>query len=174
MSRVHAVIPDCQVKPGQDYSFLRWVGNYLAEKKPDVIVQIGDFADMPSLSSYDVGKKSFEGRRYKDDVAASKEAMQALMDPIVTKVTTLELNHKKRWHPELHLTLGNHENRINKATENDPKLDGTLSVDDLSYSGFGFNVHEFLRPVILDGVAYAHYFVSGALARPFPSALTSR
>ena len=56
MSRVHAVIPDCQVKPGQDYSFLRWVGNYLAEKKPDVIVQIGDFADMPSLSSYDVGK----------------------------------------------------------------------------------------------------------------------
>lgn len=170
MSRVHAVIPDCQVKPGQDYSFLRWVGNYLAEKKPDVIVQIGDFADMPSLSSYDVGKKSFEGRRYKDDVAASKEAMQALMDPIVTKVTTLELNHKKRWHPELHLTLGNHENRINKATENDSKLDGTLSVDDLGYSSFGFNVHEFLRPVILDGVGYCHYFTSGALGRPVTSA----
>ena len=170
MSRVHAVIPDCQVKPGQDYSFLRWVGNYLAEKKPDVIVQIGDFADMQSLSSYDVGKKSFEGRRYIEDITASKEAMLTLMDPIVSKMLTLQLNHKKRWNPELHLTLGNHENRINKATENDPKLDGTLSVNDLAYSGFGFNVHEFLRPVIVDGVAYAHYFVSGGLGRPVTSA----
>jgi len=170
MSRVHAVIPDCQVKPGQDYSFLRWVGNYLAEKKPDVIVQIGDFADMQSLSSYDVGKKSFEGRRYKEDVAASKEAMLTLMDPIVSKMLTLQLNHKKRWNPELHLTLGNHENRINKATENDPKLDGTLSVNDLSYGSYGFIVHDFLHPVILDGVAYAHYFVSGGLGRPVTSA----
>ncbi len=53
---VHAIIPDCQVKDGVDLSYLTWVGKYLAEKKPDVIVQIGDFADMPSLSSYDVGK----------------------------------------------------------------------------------------------------------------------
>ena len=61
---VHAIIPDCQVKDGVDLSYLTWVGKYLAEKKPDVIVQIGDFADMPSLSSYDVGRKCFEGRRY--------------------------------------------------------------------------------------------------------------
>ena len=54
---VHAIIPDCQVKDGVDLSYLTWVGKYLVEKKPDVIVQIGDFADMPSLSSYDVGKK---------------------------------------------------------------------------------------------------------------------
>lgn len=170
MSRVHAVIPDCQVKPGQDYSFLRWVGNYLAEKKPDVIVQIGDFADMESLSSYDVGKKSFEGRRYKEDVAAAQEAMATLVAPIIDKAVTLKVNHKVRWNPEMYLTLGNHENRINKATENDPKLDGTLSVDDLCYADFGFNVSEFLRPVIIDGVGYSHYWVSGALGRPVASA----
>ena len=170
MSRVHAVIPDCQVKPGQDYSFLRWVGNYLAEKKPDVIVQIGDFADMESLSSYDVGKKSFEGRRYQSDIIASKEAMQTLMNPIVDKSISTYLNHKKRWNPELHLTLGNHENRINKVTENDPKLDGTISVLDLAYPSYGYTVHDFLSPVIIDGVAYSHYFVSGAMGRSVVSA----
>lgn len=170
MSRVHAVIPDCQVKPGQDYSFLRWVGNYLAAKKPDVIVQIGDFADMPSLSSYDVGKKSFEGRRYIEDIKASKEAMQVLMDPIVNASITAQLNHKKRWNPELHLTLGNHEHRINKVTENDSKLDGTISVLDLSYSSFGFTVHDFLQPIVIDGVAYCHYFVSGVMGRSVASA----
>ena len=57
---VHAIIPDCQVKDGVDLSYLTWVGKYLAEKKPDVIVNIGDFADMPSLSSYDVGRRALK------------------------------------------------------------------------------------------------------------------
>ena len=64
----HLVIPDCQIRPGDSTDFLRAIGNYVVSKKPDVVVCIGDFADMPSLSSYDVGKKSFEGRRYRDDI----------------------------------------------------------------------------------------------------------
>jgi hypothetical protein len=61
------VIPDCQVRPDVDYSHLSWVGNYLAEKRPDVIVQIGDFADMPSLSSYEKkGSAYFEGKSWAD------------------------------------------------------------------------------------------------------------
>ena len=56
------VIPDVQCKEGVDISHLEWIGKYAAEKKPDVIVCLGDFADMPSLSTYDIGKKSFEGR----------------------------------------------------------------------------------------------------------------
>ena len=51
----HLVIPDVQVKPGHDYSFLKAIGNYIVKKRPDVIINIGDFADMPSLSSYDNG-----------------------------------------------------------------------------------------------------------------------
>ena len=76
---IHAVIPDVQAKPGQDFSFLTAVGEYLVEKKPDRWICIGDFADMPSLSSYDVGKKSFEGRRYQADIVAANEAMNALL-----------------------------------------------------------------------------------------------
>ena len=168
--RTHAVIPDCQVKPGVDVSYLSWVGQYLAEKKPDVIVQIGDFADMPSLSSYDVGKKSFEGRRYKDDIEASINAMSLLIEPIETEQRRLKRNKEKQWNPELHLTLGNHEQRIIRATENDPKLDGVLSVSDLKYGSFGFTVHDFLQPVFIDGVAYSHYFTSGVMGRPVPNA----
>jgi len=43
---------------------LTWAGQYAVDKKPDVIVHIGDHWDMPSLSHYDKGTKSFEGRRY--------------------------------------------------------------------------------------------------------------
>jgi hypothetical protein len=55
----HVVIPDIQAKPGHSFRYLERIGEYIVEKKPDVIVCIGDFADMPSLSSYDVGTKSF-------------------------------------------------------------------------------------------------------------------
>ena len=75
----HLIIPDTQVKPDVDLSYLEWIGQYIVEKQPDVLIQIGDFADMPSLSSYDVGKKSFEGRRYKDDIKAAVEGMDILL-----------------------------------------------------------------------------------------------
>ena len=93
----HAVIPDCQVKPGHDTTYLNVIGHYLVQKKPDTIICIGDFADMPSLSSYDVGKKSFEGRRYRDDVAASHAAMEALLDPIWEYNERAVANKKKRY-----------------------------------------------------------------------------
>lgn len=40
--------------------------------------------------------------------------------------------------PRMVLTLGNHEHRINRAVEYDPKLDGLLTVDDLDYQRHGW------------------------------------
>ncbi len=166
----HAVIPDVQVKPGLDFSHLTWCGNYLAEKRPDVIVMIGDWADMPSLSEYDKGKKSFEGRTYKADIEASIEAMNCLMAPINTERKRRVDNKKKQWNPRMVLTLGNHENRINRAIENDRKLEGLISVSDLQYEKFGWEVIPFLQPIVIDGIAYCHYFSSGVMGRPVSSA----
>ncbi len=98
---VHCVIPDCQVKDGVDLSYLTWVGKYLSEKKPDVIVQIGDFADMPSLSSYDIGKKSFEGRRYKTDIEVTKKAMEMLLAPIKEYNERARRNKDKQYRPRM-------------------------------------------------------------------------
>jgi hypothetical protein len=79
-------------------------------------------------------------------------------------------NKEKQYHPKMVLTLGNHENRINRAVNDDPKLDGVLSIDDLKYKEFGWEVHNFLDVVILDGIAYSHYFVTGVAGRPASSA----
>jgi hypothetical protein len=166
----HLVIPDCQVKPGQSVEYLSWIGQYAAEKKPDVIVCIGDFADMPSLSSYDIGKKSFEGRTYTADVKAARKGMRALMKPIHDEQEKLRANHRPRWNPRLVLTLGNHEERIERAIEYDRKLDGLISIKDLAYEAFGWEVHPFLEVVVIDGVAYSHYFTSGVMGRPVISA----
>jgi len=165
-----AIIPDCQVKTGVATSYLSWIGQYLAEKKPDIIVQIGDFADMPSLSSYDIGKKAFEGRTYKADIAAVKLAMSTLMSPILEERDRLKRNKEKGWKPKLVLTLGNHEDRIDRAINLDRKLDGLISVMDLEYEKFGWEVHPYLEVVILEGIAFSHYFTTGIMGRPVTSA----
>jgi len=136
----HFVLPDCQVKPGLDLSHLKWAGQYAAEKKPDVIICLGDFADMESLSSYDVGKKAFEGRTYLADIEAATEGMSAFMYPIMEEQARLRRNKQKVWNPRLVLTLGNHEARITTAINNDRKLDGLISIDDLCYEAYGWEV----------------------------------
>lgn len=165
-----AVIPDCQVKPGISLEYLSWVGQYLAEKKPDIIVNIGDFADMPSLSSYDVGKKEFEGRTYVADIEAVHNGMSMLMQPIYDEQSRLKKNKDRQWKPELILTLGNHENRINRAVSLDRKLEGLVGEADLYYAEFGWQVYPFLEVVVREGIAFSHYFVSGIMGRPITTA----
>jgi len=162
--RMHMVIPDCQVRPGVPLDHLRWVGNYAAEKRPDVIIDLGDFSDLRSLSSYDVGKVSAEGKRYADDVAVTKEADRLLTAPIIAA----DRSRKKR--TRRIKCLGNHEQRADREGENNPKFKGYISSDDLGYEQTGWEVHPFLDVVRVNDIDYSHYFTSGPMGRPVSSA----
>jgi hypothetical protein len=164
----HMFLPDVQAKPDLDFSYLRAIGNYIVAKKPDVIICIGDFADMESLSSYDRGMKSFEGRSYQKDIWAAREAMDALLEPLFTEQARLIKNKEKRYKPRMVMTLGNHENRINRVLNEDRKLEGLISTDDLPYQDW--TVYPFLEVVIIDGIAYSHYFTSGVMGRAITTA----
>ena len=155
------VIPDVQAKPGNDFSFLTRVGRYIAEKEPDHLVMIGDWADMASLSSYDKGKKSFEGRRYKKDIEAAERAMDAL---------DRGLNSNGSFSGHRHLLYGNHEERILRAVEAQPELEGVIGLEDLCYEEYGWKTYPFLVPITLGGVVFCHYFTSGPMGRPVASA----
>lgn len=163
-----AVIPDTQVKPGIDTQYLENIGKYILEKKPDVIVHLGDHWDMPSLSSYDVGKKAFEGRRYKHDVEAGNAGMDALLRPLADYNQRAKANHKPRYSPRKVFLMGNHENRINRAVNSDPKLEGTIGVEDLNLKGW--EVYDFLEVALIGGIAFSHYFVTGVAGRPASTA----
>ena len=169
MSKI-LVIPDAQVKPGVPTEHLLWLGHYIVAKKPDVVVNIGDFADMPSLSSYDVGKKAFEGRRYKADIESARSAMELLLSPLWEHNKQARKNKERQYKPRLVLTMGNHEERISKAVESDPKLEGVLHPDDLGYADYAWEVIPFLQPITIEGVSFCHYYPSGQLGRPTSSA----
>lgn len=170
------VIPDCQVKEGVPLEHLSWAGEAICEYRPDVVVNIGDFADMPSLSSHDVkGSKYFEGLRYTKDVEAVKEAMQMLLAPLRSLQAKQKQNKEKVYKPRMVLTLGNHENRIDRAVNNNPMLDGLISTKDLCYEK-DWEVHKFLHPLFIEGVGFSHYWPVGAMGRPAasPAAIISK
>jgi len=167
LGRSHMVIPDIQAKPGVSNDHLEWIANYALEKRPDVIVQIGDWADMPSLSSYDKGKRSYEGRRYVKDIDAANDSLMRF-ERVLEDYN--RANPETAYNPEKHITLGNHEQRIERATELDAMLDGKLLMSDLQFEDRGWDVHPFLDVVEIDGVEYSHFFISGTMGRPVSSA----
>ncbi len=161
----HLLIPDIQSKPGVSLDHLTWIGQYIIDKKPDVIVCIGDFCDMESLSSYDKGKRSFEGRRYNKDIEAGQKAMKLLLAPMKAYNKAQKKIKKRLYKPRMVMTLGNHEERIARACNLQPELDGILGYHHLPYEDW--EVHDFLKPVIIDGVLYTHFLANPMTGKPY-------
>lgn len=160
-------IPDIQAKPGVADDHLEWIANYAIEKRPDVIVQIGDWADMPSLSSYDKGKRAFEGRRYVYDIDAANRSLDRFEAPIEAHNRA---HPDDSYYPQKELTYGNHEWRIIRATDIQPELHEKLRLDDLDFSRRGWNCHNFLEVIEIEGVEFSHYFTSGVRGLPVSTA----
>ena len=175
---VHVVIPDTQAKPGAPTDHLGWIGQYVLDQfagKPDVkVIHLGDHADMPSLSSYDRGKKAMEGRRYQADIKAANKAFDILCEPLDRFNRKRAGFKEKQWWPERHILLGNHEDRITRAAEDNAQIDGLVSLDHLNYAAHGWQVHPFLQPIILDGIAYAHYFYQPLTGRAYTGTIDNR
>lgn len=153
--RDHVIIPDTQVKPGIKKHELAhiWVAaNYINEHRPEVVVMLGDWWDMPSLNSYaKKGSTELSGKKIKKDIEAGNHAMEAFMSIV------------DYW-PEFHFILGNHEERLYRLAKHDEAFEGLF--DDAFFLD-GWEVHDFLDPVCVDGVYYSHYFVNPFTGRPY-------
>lgn len=155
------VIPDSHACPGYDNARFEWLGKFIVAEQPDTIVCLGDFADMPSLSSYDKGKRGYEGRRYKLDVEVTLDAQQRLFAPIEQYNESRRKSGKAKYKPKTVMLLGNHEWRIEKATNDAAELYGTIEIADLEYSRYWDEVWDFREIRIIEGVAFSHYLVPG-------------
>lgn len=169
-NKIHLVIPDTQAKPGVSTDHLKWIGNYIVDHfagQDLTIIHLGDHWDLPSLSSYDRGKKSIEGRRLDEDIQAGNDALEILCKPLNDYNAKRAKNHKPAWSPQMHMLRGNHEDRLRKACEDNPQLDGVLSDDLFNDKKLGWEVHKFLEPVFLDGVGYSHYWYNPLTGKPY-------
>lgn len=169
----HLILPDTQIRPGVDTTHIDWAAQAIVEYKPDVIVVIGDWWDMPSLSMHDApGSKEANGRNVICDIEAGNEAFERLVRPMEHERDRLVKNKKRYWTPRCEFLTGNHENRIDRAISRDPKFDGLLSLDHLKTPGF--NRNDFLKIVTIDGIRYSHYFPNPYSGRPIGGTIPNR
>lgn len=151
---IHLVIGDAHSHPEVSNERFTWLANLISEIKPDVVVDIGDSADMASLFGADKNnlQVEFEQRRYKDDIDCYLDSRSRLA--------------KMKAKPRLVKCLGNHEYRVEKWLRSQPKLRGFIGMKDFQDHRFGWHVEPFLRPIQVDGVLYVHYWCSPGSERP--------
>lgn len=163
----HLCIGDPHRKPGESLKRFEWLGKAIVDLKPTHVICMGDFNDMGSLSSYDKGKKSFEGARIEADIQASHMALEAIRSPLEAYWAKQKKAKGKLYNPEFIMLGGNHdEGRIARVVNSNPELEGLISIEKLGYEEFGWKYVPYNQPIILDGVAYCHHFASGIMGKP--------
>lgn len=129
-----------------DKSRFEWIGKHANETKPDVILQIGDFATLDSLNTH-IPNETFNGRAKKtflDDIGSFNLALDALNS---------HLNHNC----EKHVTLGNHERRLFAFEDNAPETMGMMQKElDTALTSHGWTYSPYGEPTFYGGVAFLH------------------
>ena len=141
------------------------------DNRPEVIVRLGDMWDMPSLCMYDKGKKDFVFKSVSDDIAAGHKAESIIFSPMIKYNEQQAKNKQKQYRPLIVKILGNHEHRVAKLLEYEPRWEGSISMSNFKTKlAMDEVVVDFGDIIFIDDVAYSHYFVSGVMGRPFASA----
>lgn len=160
-SKVHLVLPDSHAHPSFNNDRADLVGKLILDLKPDVVINLGDMWDMPSMSSYDKGTKGFYGRSYRRDLDAGLEFDERMWAPI--------RKAKKRLPYRVFLE-GNHEQRMKRALNLSPELEGTIGFKDFELDKNYDEIVEYNGGTpgftTVDGISYAHYFISGLKGLP--------
>ncbi len=159
-SKTHLILPDPHAHYQHSNVRAEWVGHLINDVKPDVVINMGDTADMPSLSGYDKGRKCFQGRTYKQDIDVHNDFQERLWS-VVRKA--------KKKLPRRVTLIGNHEERIERAIQMSPELEGAIGYGDLSLDTWYDTIVHYNGGtpgvIELDNIHYAHYFISGVMGR---------
>ena len=171
--RRHLIIPDTQIRPGVPLEHIGWAAQAIVDYKPDVLVVIGDWWDMPSCSTHNKpGSIETEGARVLEDIAVGNEAFKTLIAPMEAEQARLRRGKRKAWDVRKIFCFGNHEHRVDRAVNETPKLEGVLSRDMMFTPGF--ERHEFLEIADVDGIWYSHYFSNTLSGRPVGGTIPNR
>lgn len=146
------VLPDTQIRPDVDYSYLKSIAKHISEVKPKYLIMLGDWHDMKSLSIYDKGKKSHEIFNYIEDIESGNDADEFFFSWLKVYWPTYKRRMKRV------KLYGNHEDRIKRAMEyGDSTIREMLRrfrIDNSRWS----KVVPFLKVFKLLGVNFSHYF----------------
>lgn len=164
MSNRHFIIPDRQARPGVPLDHNRWLGQAIRDYKPNVLIDLGDNADFPSVSTHSApGSLDKEGQRLSRDIEVAQEADSILFE------------HMGKWRPKAMVRLrGNHEERLNRYLGANPVLQGIIGLHLLNDDDWDVVPFQHGAPGVrvIDGISYAHYFANPNTGKPIGGTAT--
>jgi hypothetical protein len=162
--RRHFIIPDRQARPGVPLDHNLWLGEAIAEYRPDVLIDLGDNADFPSVSTHSApGSLDKEGMRLSLDIEAAQEADRILFAGM------------GKFRPKRMVRLrGNHEDRLDRYLRLNPVLEGIIGLNLLNDGEWEIVPFSNGAPgvKVIDGISYAHYFANPNTGRPIGGTAT--
>ncbi len=141
------VVGDAHVEPDQDLSRFEILGKFAVDQRPSVIVVIGDWFGLTSLCAYN-SRLEVEGARVVEDIKAGNDAIDIL---------EAELAKDPTYKPRKIYIMGNHDHRIDRVAEEDPRLFGLVGTHLMNWKENGYEVYPFLAPCRINGFRFQHY-----------------
>ncbi|TIM14447.1 MAG: hypothetical protein E5Y67_12265 [Mesorhizobium sp.] len=140
-------IGDLHLKPGMDFEHMRWIGRYVAETRPDNVLQIGDCFDFESCEMHSAAGSASQMKRpaFIDEIEAGQDAF----DIYHSEIGAGEIPHD--------VIYGNHEYRVNRLEELAPNLAGTLTLQvDQFFARYRWRTTPYRHWLFFEGVGFTH------------------
>jgi hypothetical protein len=143
------VIGDLHDKPDLGNDRFYWLGRHVANRRPDCLVQIGDWLTFDSLCKYDPNWTwgGQEQPTLQQDLQSADKSFEAFEEGLGDD-SFLE---------EKHITLGNHEYRLEKFANETPEVYGLLQQ--MLYDmlrDYGWTYSPYGEIWFVDGVGFVH------------------
>lgn len=168
MSKTILPIPDCHVEPNQSQERFNKLGNLILDKKPDIILFMGDFVSLSSLSRWDSDKKlTMEGKRYINDITAANEALDLILKPYYHYLfkcnSYWKVGKAKQYSPKIYYLGGNHEYWLQRYVELNPQMEGHIDVPkDLKLQNRNIEFVPYKKYVEIDNILFTHVPINAA------------
>ena len=156
MSKI-LIVGDCHIRPDTDIIRFKYLGNLVAEERPDHIVFIGDFMDCISLNKYEKRLRDMTKEDYQKDVKYAHGALRLFCKPVSDLQKKQKWNKKKVYRPKAYITLGNHEQRYDDRIKEGLSWLRECQSPTNVYRKYGLKVYPFSVPLNLLGTNYVHY-----------------
>ena len=133
---------------------LAWAARFGSDRKVGRVVQVGDWGTFDGASFHDKNDtlKARLKPTIKQDLDNQKESLIAFHD-----------NKPADWNPKLDITLGNHENRLNRFENANPETAGMFSNElETNFAQFGWKTRPYGEVMFVQGVGISHHPTNGA------------
>ena len=163
MSKSTLVIGDTHVEANDNLDRFDVLGNFIVDKQPDHIVQIGDFLSLDSLSAWDLNKRAkMEGRRFSEELKNGKRAVFKMMEPLRQLRAEQKKKKKKLYSPRMIAILGNHEDRWYRYLDTHPELIDVVDIyKSIGFNHFGWEQVAYRDYAYIEGIAFTHIPMNG-------------